>query len=195
MVQCLLDLGADPNAANRDGLRPVYMATAYTNGATARCLLEAGQYVEIADHKGRTPLHVAAQYGIIEIVTVLLEMGADILSIDLEESTPLQYASYTHRNQATAYRILHLGASMVDRFRGMQVDRVPSCQLQEPNHVIIEMLLAAWADIAKPDYKGDSPLRWATGSMSSVYFRQGDCNKSREWYFRARPSSAGDSIA
>ena len=45
MVQCLLDLGADTNAADRDGLRPVHFAAGYSNGATVRCLLEARQNV------------------------------------------------------------------------------------------------------------------------------------------------------
>ena len=49
MVQCLLDLGADPNAASRAGTRPMDLASPDSNGQTIRRLLEAKQN-EIRDH-------------------------------------------------------------------------------------------------------------------------------------------------
>ena len=122
-------------------------------------------------------------------------MGADVSSIDLTGSPPLHYALHYHGNEASVHHILHLGASMVDQFRGMYADCVPSGQLQEPNHTIIEMLLAAGADIAKLNYYGASPLKWAVARMASEYFRKGDCCKALEWLNRARLLGGGDPIA
>ena len=173
LVQWLLDLGADPNAADRFGTRPVHTAAAYSNGATVRCLLEAGQNVQIADHHGRTPLHVAAQCGTIEGVKVLLEMGANVSSTDINGLTPLEYALYTYGNKASVHRILHLGASMADQLRETRTcttetntpDGVPSYQPEERNHMTIEILLAAGTDIAKVNIFGGSPLRWAAACV------------------------------
>ena len=168
MVQCLLDLGADPNVADRVGTRPVHMAAAaHSNGATVRCLLEAGQIIEIADNYGRTPLHVVAQCGRIESVIVLLEMG-DVSSADNDGLSPLLYVLYNHGNEASVHCILHLGGlSMADQLCETQTcaaktdtpDFIPSCQLAEPTHTTIEMQLAAGADIAQVNIFGDSPLR------------------------------------
>ena len=159
MVQRLLDLGADPHAGDWDGSSPAHKAS---DAATVRCLLEAGQNVEIVDNFGRTPLHRAAQLGRTEIVKVLLEMGADTSSSDRTGNTPLLLALFTYGNEASIHRILHLRASMVNnRFREMYADCVPSCQLKEPNHMAIELLLAAGADIAQLNYIRYSPLRWA----------------------------------
>ena len=60
---------------------------------------------------------------------------------------------------------------MADQLREMYTDYVPSCQLGEPNHIIIEMPLAAKADIAKPNYNGASPLIWAAACTHTMPFR------------------------
>ena len=179
MVQCLLELGADTNAADPGGLRPVHVAAGYSNGATVRCLLEAGQDIEIADNLGRTPLHAAVEGQRIENVKVLLEMGADASSVDRRGWTPLLYAVYLNGNEASIHRILHLGASMADQPREIQMyeaetdtpDCVPSCQLEEPNDMIVEMLLAAGADITMLDDESRrSPLRWAAARAQTTCF-------------------------
>ena len=121
-------------------------------------------------------------------------MGADASSIDLTGPAPLHYALHYRGNEASVHHILRLGASMVDQFRGMYADCVPSGQLQEPNHTIIEMLLAAGADIAKLNYHGASPLQWAVTSMATMYFHQGECSKALEWHDRALLLRAGDPI-
>ena len=160
MVQRLLDLGANPNACNGQGSRPVHLAIGGKgSSAVVRCLLEAGQNVDVADHYGRTPLHMAALMGKTACVEVLLEMGADVSSVDEAGSTPLLFALYSHGNEASVHRILHLGASMIDR--QPHESYVPTCLVDQPNHWTIETLLAAGSDRAKRNRYGVSPLTWA----------------------------------
>ena len=161
MVQQLLDLGANQNAADWKGLRPVHKAATRPNAARDRCLLEAGKNAEIADHDGRTPLHEAARCGMTENVKVLLEMGANPSSVDSAGSTPLQYALDDFGDEASMHRILHLGASMLDQSRETYTDCILPCQLEQTNPMAVEMLLAAGADIAKLDRYGNGPLGWA----------------------------------
>ena len=116
-------------------------------------------------------MHVAAAYGTIKIIEVLSEVGADAASTDLAGSTPLQYALYICANEASLHLFLHLGASIVDLFRGMYADCAPSCQLQEPDHVITEIRVATGADNAKLDIYNDNPLRWAAASFGATFFR------------------------
>ena len=174
MVQHLLDLGADPNAAAENGWRPVHFAAGGTSGATVRCLLKAAQNVDVADYDGRTPLHDAAEYGMADCVKALLEMGADVSVVDRSGTTPLLYALNERGNEASVHRILHLGAStMVDhQSRETYADCVPSCRLKKPNHIMIEMLLAAGSDIARANNRGSSPLTWAAARAHTTSFHR-----------------------
>ena len=141
-----------------------------TDTATVRCLLGAGKNVEIADHDGLTPLHGAAGYVRAENVKVLLEMGANPSSVDSAGSTPLLPALKYRGNDASMHRILHLGASMVDQSRETNLGCVLPCQLEQPNPMVIELLLAAGADIAKHDNFGNSPLGWAVARARSTAY-------------------------
>ncbi|CAB1343057.1 unnamed protein product [Coregonus sp. 'balchen'] len=64
-VECLLDRGANPEIANKDGETPLFKACGKPNA-------------EIVDHllKGVTPLHEAAGHDNVEICQMLLDAGA-----------------------------------------------------------------------------------------------------------------------
>ena len=168
IVQRLLDLGADLDAATEDGSRPLHIAAAESNAATIRCLLKAGQSLEVTDYGRQTPLHKAVCCRAIKSVEVLLEMGADISSVDQEGTTALMFALYALGTDASVHRIIHLGASMEDQSHGTYPDCVPSCLVEQGNHKIIEMLLAAGSDITRANIFGDSPLAWAAKLFSTT---------------------------
>jgi ankyrin repeat protein len=96
-VSLLLELGANPNAADRGGHTPLYtLANECLLAAGApivSALVRAGGDVNAADGVTRaTPLHMAARRGSVEIAIALLECGAAIDARDRRGNTPLRRA-------------------------------------------------------------------------------------------------------
>ncbi|TDC36527.1 ankyrin repeat domain-containing protein [Micromonospora sp. KC213] len=78
-VLALLRAGADPNAADRDGTTPLYLAAVHNGRAAVRILLDAGADPNVESGRGEegTPLTGAAAWGHDDAVRELLEQGAD----------------------------------------------------------------------------------------------------------------------
>ncbi|MCG5461583.1 ankyrin repeat domain-containing protein [Micromonospora sp. NPDC053740] len=78
-VRALLRAGADPNAADRDGTTPLYLAALQNKRAAVRILLDAGADPNIESGRGEegTPLTGAAAWGHAEVVGELLARGGD----------------------------------------------------------------------------------------------------------------------
>ncbi|MFC0503559.1 ankyrin repeat domain-containing protein [Micromonospora costi] len=75
----LLRLGADPDAADRDGTTPLYRASVHGAVDLVRLLLAAGAAPDTESGHGQegTPLCAAAAWGHTDVVHVLLAHGAD----------------------------------------------------------------------------------------------------------------------
>jgi ankyrin repeat protein len=78
-VVTLLAEGADPNATDRRGKRPLHLATACRKEmpAIVEMLLTAGADIDGRDRRGSTPLMAAARNHCLQIMTTLLKKGAD----------------------------------------------------------------------------------------------------------------------
>jgi ankyrin repeat protein len=63
LVAALLDAGADPNARQRGGFRPLHSAAANGDAALVQLLLARGADRSAATDDGRTPLQVARERG------------------------------------------------------------------------------------------------------------------------------------
>src|SRR5262249_30034511 len=80
-VRGLLKQGADANAAQGDGMRPLHPAAERGDAQMLEMLIYAGANVGAMTRIGQyTPLHVAAQAGSAAVVQALLKAGASASS-------------------------------------------------------------------------------------------------------------------
>ncbi len=97
VVELLLRLGADPNAADGGEHTPLYSVgnecKASGGGDVVRALVRGGAKVDARDGvKHCTALHMAARRGNVEVAEALLDCGADIEVRDSLGETPLRRA-------------------------------------------------------------------------------------------------------
>ena len=75
VTRCL-QMGAAPDARDKDGKSPLHFATDNGSAEAVTALLDAGADLDVWDRSGFTPLHRAAAQGSAEVVTALLDAGA-----------------------------------------------------------------------------------------------------------------------
>lgn len=78
-ASALMRVGADPNAANREGTTPLYQASVHGAVDLVRLLLAAGAVPDTESGHGQegTPLCAAAAWGYTDVVRELLACAAD----------------------------------------------------------------------------------------------------------------------
>jgi ankyrin repeat protein len=97
--RALIQLGADPNFADADGVTPLMVAARGGSAAQVRALLEAGAGANArcacSDYQGGgwTPLGLAAQKGDTDKVSRLIVAGADVNARNGEGETALMLAT------------------------------------------------------------------------------------------------------
>ncbi|MEV4656664.1 ankyrin repeat domain-containing protein [Micromonospora sp. NPDC049301] len=114
VASALLRVGADPDAADREGTTPLYQASVHGAVDLVRLLLAAGAAPDTESGHGQqgTPLCAAAAWGYADVVQELLAHGADP---NLREDrgtgySPLEWARRGDHSQ-TADLLLAAGAS------------------------------------------------------------------------------------
>lgn len=95
-VRSLLARGADPDAKDAQGRRPLHFAAVQGYVRIAEALLDAGADVDARDEEDQTPLHLAVYNGQREAVELLLSRGADIHVKDKDGKTPQAIAEAQH---------------------------------------------------------------------------------------------------
>lgn len=92
IARLLIEKGADVNAMNYDGERPLHIASLYGNVEIVKLLIDRGADVNCINPESETPLHKAARNGNIEIIKLLLAKKADKKIRDSSGKIPLDYA-------------------------------------------------------------------------------------------------------
>ncbi|GMT28322.1 hypothetical protein PFISCL1PPCAC_19619, partial [Pristionchus fissidentatus] len=87
-VRRLLDLGADPNSHNEDGLTPLHQCAIDDNVEIMSLLVSRGADVNARDTESWTPLHAAACCAHINVVQMLIEKGANLLAVNADGNMP-----------------------------------------------------------------------------------------------------------
>jgi ankyrin repeat protein len=95
-VKLLLEHGADPRAADLDGMTPLHFAVDIGCVEGVKHLLQHGADPNALNSQWRTPLHYAAMRcrngeSCAELVELLLSHGADPKIRDMRGKTPLEY--------------------------------------------------------------------------------------------------------
>lgn len=133
LMQTLVDGGADPNLALKDGTTPLMVAAGmgrvqdFPDGEensvleAVRLSVELGADVKATNEEGQTALHAAASTGVDPVVQLLVEKGAPINAKDQVGQTPWSVASAIspvvnrqgslRLHESTADLLLKLGAT------------------------------------------------------------------------------------
>ena len=111
-VRSALSDGANPNAAEGDGLTALHIAAEQGNAQIVRILIDARANVEAKTKLGEyTPLHLAAEGAHASVVRVLLEAGADEMAITTNTGvTPLHLAAKALNGEGVVRELLRHGA-------------------------------------------------------------------------------------
>ncbi|XP_069686584.1 protein phosphatase 1 regulatory subunit 12A-like isoform X3 [Periplaneta americana] len=88
----LLQMGADIDTANVDGLTALHQACIDDNLEMVEFLVEHGADVNRGDNEGWTPLHATASCGFISIAKYLIEHGANVAAVNNDAELPLDIA-------------------------------------------------------------------------------------------------------
>ena len=112
-VQCmgsLLENGADVEAENFDGLRPIHCAVRTGLVELVELLIQHGANVDAADVYGNSPLHDAVCHGL-NVVQLLVHHGAKVNVQNVDGKSPLYMAVDRQQSEVITF-LLNAGADV-----------------------------------------------------------------------------------
>lgn len=157
IVDILHKFGADVNAANMKGTRPIHVAL-YKSPALAQQLLTMGADPTVTDNEGFTTLMSAAGARNLRLIRYLLDVGININAETDSGYTALKAAiavpwpgKFDHENVSIVRFLLKCGASVHVPANGEQpLHRAVHCRFCK----ITQLMLAAGADIEAVNDRG-----------------------------------------
>jgi uncharacterized protein len=111
LVQRLVSLGAEVNAANNIGDTALYLAVDSEHVYTVKALIDLGAQTNTENLGGWTPLMMASARGDLETMAVLLENGADFRPQNRWGATALSEARKSFRSSQAMELLMRAGAT------------------------------------------------------------------------------------
>ena len=150
--QRLIEERADPNARDRAGYTPLYLAARQSSAMTQQ-LLVSGASPHISNSEGHTPLHAAALSGRSDSAEHLLNAGADPNSRTEHQQTPMHFAAHS-KSPETVDRLAAAGGD--PNARDENGSTPLHCAALADSIKTIDRLLEAGAD---PTIRSESDLQ------------------------------------
>ena len=154
VIQALVDLGADVNAQNRNGMTPLILACRNSNVNVARIFIRSGRAkVSRGTDTGSHPLLGAIENKHGELVRELLISGANANLPRNDRVSPLELA-VAKSDEAIVKMLLTAGADVQ-----YSVKRLLIAAIMNYNQDIVRSLLRAGVDVSGQDTDGTRFLR------------------------------------
>lgn len=169
MMRALARLGADLEATNDNGSRPLHIVA-----QEGQALVQLGAQIEAPGAEQHTPLQIAAQCGCVEVVRTLLQLGAKPDSADPSTMGlgPLHLAA---ANGFPRVIQLLLAAGANKEAQGVGNTGPLHAAAANGNLEAVRALLAAGADANFEDEEGRTALYGAAVRFCAETLNGGDC--------------------
>ncbi|CAG0907674.1 unnamed protein product, partial [Cyprideis torosa] len=168
-AELLLRAGADINARTRNGWTPLHVCSRRGHRAVVLLLLGRGAEVDRRDERGTTPLLWACVMGHVSVARDLVAHGADVNAKDRLGWPPLMWASDGGHVETVEFLVREAKADLEGRENISGWTALAHAAVKGHTHVM-EILLAAGAQVDARDSYGHTPLQWACmkGSLEGV---------------------------
>ena len=159
LLEVLINAGAEINTKALDSTTPLHHCSQVLNKRVCEFLLIHGADVNAEDFIHRTPMHAAARNRYANVVGSLKKYGGIINVRDKYGYTPLHYASM-YDNDVVVKSLLEYGADFSVRCFVNKLSPLHlAAERDDPD--IIDILIAAGADVNCVDRYGATPLHYA----------------------------------
>ncbi|PWA15281.1 hypothetical protein CCH79_00008456 [Gambusia affinis] len=169
-VALLLAYGAKVNSLSLSGHTPLHYCITRESVECARQLILKGAKVNTASHNNEedTPLHTAARFGVPELVALLLTHGASVNALNALQETPLMTAAFwafDSKEQVYSQDHHFVCRLLLDHQADPNLkegDNKTALHMAAWNcdHVLMQMLLEAGADVRAMDINGCAPIQY-----------------------------------
>ena len=155
-IRTLLNLGADVNAVDSNGMAALGYAALMNSTAAAKILLAAdGLSTEARDYMGNTVLLLAASHDFTEMCSMLIDAGANINATNYIGNTALTMAVSKGADR-TAELLVSLGADVNTTDNWGRTPLIIAAE--HDNAALVKKMLKAGADIHSKNKQGHSAL-------------------------------------
>lgn len=157
-VKTLLEKGADVAEYNKDGLFPLWRATADNNYEITALLIKNAADVNQAikvEPGNSTPIEMPCQEGYLDIVKLLVENGADVNFKGYRDFTPIRVAARNGHLEIVQY-LAHHGAEI--DIKAMDGATPLEHAASKGHFEIVKFLIENGANVNNKDIDGDFSL-------------------------------------